>query len=191
MCGGECPTPQFLKRAAKIVLILNHSIYLTVRWIKMATINQISDYVIFRCKAEGNSDLSALKLQKLLYYIQAWHLAFYGAKAFDGGFQAWIHGPVNRDIYDLYKDTKYLYSEMTISDVKDADVINKIEEPLKVHVDTILDSYASFSATQLEIMTHQEDPWIEARKGCQPNQRCENVISEATMQKYYAARLGK
>jgi uncharacterized phage-associated protein len=157
----------------------------------MASINQISDYVIFRCKAEGNSDLSALKLQKLLYYIQAWHLAFYGTKAFDGDFQAWIHGPVNRDIYDLYKDTKYLYSEMTINDVKDADVINKIEDSLKIHVDTILDSYASFSATQLEIMTHQEEPWIEARQGYQANQRCENIISEASMQKYYAARLSK
>ena len=74
----------------------------------MATINQISDYVIFRSKAEGDADLSALKHQKLLYYIQAWHLAFNGTPAFEADFQAWIHGPVNREIYELYKDKKYL-----------------------------------------------------------------------------------
>lgn len=156
---------------------------------KMATINQISDYVIFRCKAEGDTDLSALKHQKLLYYIQAWHLAFYQKPAFEADFQAWIHGPVNREIYELYKDKKYLYSEMNLEDITDTGVAEKLEDELKLHIDTILDGYAKFSATQLEIMTHQEEPWIEARKGFAPNQRCENIINNETMQKYYAARL--
>ena len=65
----------------------------------MATIIQISDYVIFRCKAEGDTDLNCLKHQKLLYYIQAWHLAFFGIKAFEGDFQAWIHGIKIQNIY--------------------------------------------------------------------------------------------
>lgn len=155
----------------------------------MVTINQISDYVIFRCKVEGNTDLSALKHQKLLYYIQAWHLAFYEKPAFEAEFQAWIHGPVNREIFDQYKDSKYLYSEMNISDMTDAAVVDKLDDDIKLHVDTILDSYAKFSATQLEIMTHEEEPWIEARKGYASNQRCENVISNEIMHKYYASRL--
>jgi len=155
----------------------------------MATIKQISDYVIFRIKAEGEGDLSALKHQKLLYYIQAWHLAFYGKKAFESDFQAWIHGPVNREIYETYKDRKYLYSEMSIDDVQDLEGLSKIDDETKEHVDTILDSYAKFTATQLEIMTHQEDPWIEARKGYAPNQRCENIISDELMKNYYASRL--
>jgi uncharacterized phage-associated protein len=156
----------------------------------MATIIQISDYVIFRCKAEGDTDLNCLKHQKLLYYIQAWHLAFFGIKAFEGDFQAWIHGPVNRDIYDLYKDSKYLYSEMNIEDVKDIDVIEKLPEDLKQHIDTILDAYAKFSPTELENMTHNEKPWIEAREGVAPNERCERSINPETMRTYYASRLG-
>lgn len=158
---------------------------------EMATIKQISDYVIFRCKAEGDTDLSALKHQKLLYYIQAWHLAFYGKQAFEGDFQAWIHGPVNREIYELYRDRKYLYSEMTVEDMVEPDVVTKIDEEIKGHVDTILDAYAKFSATELESMTHQEEPWIEARKGYAPNQRCEKVIDPSLMQKYYSGRLAK
>jgi len=154
----------------------------------MVTINSVSDYVIFRCKAEGDTDLSTLKHQKLLYYIQAWHLAFYGKPAFEADFQAWIHGPVNKEIYQIYKDSKYLYSEMSLEDIKDSDYQN-LDNAIKLHIDTILDSYAKFSATQLEIMTHQEDPWLEARRGYAPNQRCENVINNNSMQKYYASRL--
>ncbi|HML85126.1 MAG TPA: DUF4065 domain-containing protein [Bacteroidales bacterium] len=155
----------------------------------MATIYQISDYVIFRCKSEGNVDLSILKHQKLLYYIQAWHLAFHNVPAFDASFQAWIHGPVNREIYELYKENKYLYSEMSIEDMLDPNVIDKLSSNIKEHVDIILDSYAKYSATDLEIMTHQEEPWIEARKGFKPNERCENDIKNETMTRYYAARL--
>jgi uncharacterized phage-associated protein len=155
----------------------------------MATVRQISDYVIFRCKAEGDADLSTLKLQKLLYYIQAWHLAFYKKKAFDGDFQAWIHGPVNREIYDIFKDKKYLYSEMTLDDVENQNIDVDLEKELRIHVDTILDGYAKFSATELEIMTHSEDPWMDARKGYASNERCERIISDDAMEKYYAARL--
>jgi uncharacterized phage-associated protein len=155
----------------------------------MTTITQISDYVIFRCKAEGDTDLSALKHQKLLYYIQAWHLAFYGEPACDSDFEAWIHGPVNREIYDLYKENKYLYSEMNIEDIKDANVAIDLDPEMKFHIDTILDSYAKFSATQLETMTHQEEPWIEARKGFAPNEKCTKVIRQETIQNYFASRL--
>lgn len=154
----------------------------------MVTINSVSDYVIFRCKAEGDTDLSTLKHQKLLYYIQAWHLAFYGKPAFEADFQAWIHGPVNKEIYQIYKDSKYLYSEMSLEDIIDSDYQN-LDSAIKLHIDTVLDSYAKFSATQLEIMTHQEDPWLEARRGYATNQRCENVINNNSMQKYYASRL--
>ena len=155
----------------------------------VGTITQISDYVIFRIKSEEDGDLSALKHQKLLYYIQAWHLAFYGKRAFEGTFQAWIHGPVNREIYELYRDKKYLYSEMTLEDIINIDEITTINSELRIHIDTILDTYAKFSATQLELMTHDEDPWIEARKGYKSNQRCETIISDERMKEYYASRL--
>lgn len=155
----------------------------------MASVKQISDYVIFRLKSEGQTDLSVLKLQKLLYYIQAWHLAFFQRRAFEGEFQAWIHGPVNREIYDLYKDKKYLYSEINLDDISDPEVTEKLDEELKIHIDTILEAYAKFSGIQLEIMTHDEFPWVEAREGYKPNQRCEVSIKDTSMIDYYGARI--
>ena len=156
----------------------------------MVTIQQISDYVIFKSKFEGNSDLSNLKLQKLLYYIQAWHLAFNeGQPLFKENFEAWIHGPVNREIYNLYKDTKYLYSEMGLEDMQEPNIDAILSNDIKNHVNNILDSYAKFTATELEIMTHQETPWLEARSGVPTNERCNNEIKNDTMHRYYAARL--
>lgn len=155
----------------------------------MTTVKQISDYVIFRCKSEGDTDLSVLKHQKLLYYIQAWFLAFYGFRLFDSTFEAWIHGPVSREIYDLYKEQKYLYSEMNLEDITNKDSLEKLSSEIKLHVDSVLDAYGKFSAIQLEIMTHQEEPWLEARKGYAANERCEVPIDPHTMQRYYASRL--
>ncbi|MBC5775734.1 DUF4065 domain-containing protein [Pontibacter sp. KCTC 32443] len=155
----------------------------------MYNINTICDYVILRLKSEGEDFLTNLRLQKLLYYVQAWHLAFNKEKLFEGDFQAWIHGPVNREIYDRFKDSKGLYSEIHLADLLDENCFQNIDEESRKHVDVILENYGKFSGTQLEYMTHQEEPWIDARKGYSPSQRCEIVINNELMGDYYRARL--
>jgi uncharacterized phage-associated protein len=155
----------------------------------MATIKQVSDYIILQLGSDGGSDLTSLKLQKLLYYTQAWHLAFYKKPLFEGKFQAWVHGPVNREIYDLYKATKYTYSEISLSDVQDKEVESKLSQDEILHIKTILDVYAKFSPTQLEFMTHNEDPWIKARQGVPTYQKSENIINEEIMAFYYKSRI--
>lgn len=156
----------------------------------MKDINNICDYVIFRITGEGNGSLSHLKLQKLLYYIQSWHLAFEKDPLFKGKFQAWIHGPVNREIYNRFKDTKYMYSSINLKDIQQQDLsFSTIEQNKKDHIDSVLEVYAPFSDVQLENMTHNEKPWIEAREGYEPFQRCEEEIDEKTMHHYYASRV--
>lgn len=150
----------------------------------------ISDYIIFRIKAEGTGLLNFLKLQKLLYYTQAWFLAFNGDTLFDSDFQAWIHGPVSRVLFNAYKDEKSMYSEMELSDIKSNDY-QSLSDQIKLHVDQILESYAVFTSTELEKMTHDEEPWINARKGFTPYERCENIIDNNLIRDYYAARLKK
>jgi uncharacterized phage-associated protein len=157
----------------------------------MNHINDITDYIIFRLNSDESVELSNLKLQKLLYYTQAWCLAFHGETIFDGKFQAWIHGPVNRDIYDRFKEKKYLYSPIKQEDVLNSNVVSELPEKVTNHIDNILEAYAPFTATQLEIMTHREDPWVLARKGYLPTQRCEEVIDEKIMEDYYKKRLEK
>ena len=151
-------------------------------------VNDITDHTILRLTSDESMDLPNLKLQKILYYIQAWYLVFNNKSLFDGEFQAWVHGPVNRNVYDRFKDSKYLYSSITSEDVIKKDI--ELQDEIKIHIDNVLDVYAKYSAIELEIMTHREDPWIEARKGYTPYQRCEVVISEPLMNKYYKSRIG-
>jgi uncharacterized phage-associated protein len=152
-------------------------------------IQDACDYIIVKVK-EADATLSLLKLQKLLYYVQAWYLAFNSATLFDGKFQAWVHGPVNRQIYDRFAATKSLYSEVSRSDVRETFDSDRIPVELRNHIDTVLDVYAKYTGAQLEAMTHEERPWVEARKGFSASARCENEISEASMKDYYSARLG-
>jgi uncharacterized phage-associated protein len=151
-------------------------------------INDTCDYIIFRLK-EANCGLNLLKLQKLLYYCQAWHLAIHNKPLFVGKFQAWVHGPVNREIYDRFLATKTLYSEMTKNDVRPEFNAENVEDQDREYIEDVLEAYANFRSSQLEALTHQEQPWVEARRGYKPNERCERELSEETMRTYYAARL--
>ena len=155
----------------------------------MYTPNQIADYIIFKLNSDEQTMLSNLKLQKLLYYSQAWHLAFTDTKLFDGKFQAWVHGPVNRQVYERFKDTKFLYSPINLSDINEPDFIKAIDENAAAHISSVLDVYAPFSATDLEIMTHREEPWVRARHGYSPTERCDVEIDETIMREYYKKRL--
>ena len=151
-------------------------------------INSACDYIVLKVKQAGES-LNLLKLQKLLYYAQAWHLAFYGERLFVGKFQAWIHGPVNREIYDRFVGSKSLYSEVNEEDIEAGFNIEAVPEEQRNHIDRVLEVYAKFRGSQLEEMSHGETPWIEARMGYRPTERCENEINEESMRRYYANRV--
>lgn len=149
----------------------------------MSTVHQVVDYIVVKVD-EGNSPLNLLKLQKLLYYVQAWSLAALGKPAFPNRFQAWVHGPVCREVYDRFKDTHSLYNAVAATDEMRASA-SRLDDALRGHVDDVLEAYAGFTGTQLEAMTHREQPWIQARGNRKPAERCEAEIDEALMTSYY------
>lgn len=153
-----------------------------------ASIYDVADYIIVKATEAGVS-LNLLKLQKLLYYSEAWHLAFTGQPFTGERFQAWVHGPVNRSVYDRYKDRKVLYSEVTPNDVPSSFNFDDLTEEQRDHIDSVLEAYGSFSGTELEVMTHREEPWTKARGDHRSSERCEEFISSDLMRDYYRARL--
>jgi uncharacterized phage-associated protein len=162
----------------------------TLFWEKMMpTINDTSDYVVLKLR-HGGVILNVLKLHKLMYYIQAWHLAFNRGPFFPGRFQAWVHGPVNRELYDRYKDSKNMYSPVDLQDIQPGfNPSQTLADQERAHIDAVLEVYANFTGDQLEEMTHREEPWLQARAGVAPSARSENHLSEDVMQKFYSARL--
>lgn len=155
----------------------------------MATVQAVTNYVIMQV-SEEERELSLLKLQKLLYYTQAWHLAHYSTQLFPARFQAWVHGPVCREVYDRFRDAYSLYSGIPATEVPaNFDPDAEFTEQERELIDSVLDVYAGFTGSQLEQMTHQEDPWMEARRGVPPAARSENELNEETMRRFYSARI--
>ena len=156
----------------------------------MHNINDIVDYIISKVKSEDDkASLINLKLQKLLYYIQAWSFGINEAPLFQGDFQAWVHGPVNRDIYDRFNSTKYLYSEINLDDRINENVM--LDDETSEFVDFILENYLKFSGAELERLSHSEKPWIETRGELGSYDKCEVVISSELMKGYYGDKWKK
>lgn len=155
----------------------------------MTNIHDICDYVILKATSDEIIPMNNLKLQKLLYYIQAWHITFFDSPLFVGKFQAWVHGPVNREIYKRFRSSKYLYSNIGPLDINDKDCILRIDPEKQNFIDNVLEVYLKYSGTQLEAITHNEDPWILARHGYSPFASCEEEIKEDVMKAFYSSKL--
>lgn len=152
------------------------------------TIDLICDFIIIEATKYGKS-LNQMKLQKLLYYSDAWYIAFFKKPLFEEKFQAWIHGPISPQVYDRFANSKDLYSMVTKEDVSGSFSFENIPKPVKTHIRNTLKVYHKFSGSELEEMSHQEGPWIKAREGYGPTQSCKVELDKEFTGKYYAARL--
>jgi uncharacterized phage-associated protein len=134
----------------------------------------VAEYILSK-----QSTITAMKLQKLVYYGQAWHLAWTGKVLFSQPIQAWANGPVVKDLFDKHRG-KYAVSPGSLGgdpanlSAKDTDLL-----------DVVLQTYGPMSATQLSFLTHEEAPWQQARGEATAGAHSEAVISHASMQKYY------
>lgn len=120
------------------------------------------------------------KLQKLCYYAQAWYLALYKERLLNIYFEAWVHGPVCPDLYHQYKENGWINisQEDRVPDI----IVNKGKYDF---LKTIYDTYGGFTGDELEVLTHSELPWKEARKGLEEWEPSHNNICEKTMQDFY------
>ena len=116
----------------------------------------VANYVI-KTFNEREALITHLQLQKLLYYIQGWHLGLYDEPLFNDTFQAWPHGPVVPDVFEKYKSYKGapILQEITTLD---------IDEAIKHHIDEVLQVYAPIDTWELSEMTHHERTWKDATK---------------------------
>jgi uncharacterized phage-associated protein len=145
----------------------------------------LAEYILFRGGA-----MSHLKLQKLLFYVDALHIAFFETPIIDDQFEAWVHGPVSRKIYNNIKDHSILYDNVRYvknGDEPTPDVILQqqvTEEQLEL-INEVLDEYGKLSQYQLETLSHSELPWINARKGYSPADKCTVVIDKNLTMNFY------
>lgn len=128
-------------------------------------------------RAAGDS-ITHLKLQKLVYYAQAWSLALRGKPLFDEDLQAWAHGPVAESVFYDYRD----YGWQAIPAPEE---VPEIASEDAEHIDEIVETYGEYSAKQLERMTHSEKPWLDTRGELPVEARSSRVIGKDMMAKFY------
>ena len=145
------------------------------------TVDEVANFFLRFANNHGDL-LTNLKLQKLLYYAQAWHLALKGEPLVNEKFEAWVHGPVHPGTYRKYKRFKWHPIEVDIN--PEPDLPREVEEYLV----EVYEAYGDFTAYQLERMTHEEEPWLEARGDLSPIEQSSATLSEALMKRYYAER---
>jgi len=143
------------------------------------------NYFIWFAHQHGDT-ITNLKLQKLVYYAQAWHLAIHDEPLMSAKFEAWVHGPVQPA---LYRSVKSMCDQGWIPIPLAIDRKPRVVEDKEKHLMEVYKVYGGFSAYDLERMTHQEMPWIKARKGLPPDAPSNNVIAESDMKQYYRQRL--
>jgi uncharacterized phage-associated protein len=145
---------------------------------------EVANYYLKLAKESG-SFISNLKLQKLVYYAQAWHLANYGEPLFEEDFQAWVHGPA---IYALWKKyRKFGWQPISV----DPEPLPKFDDKATALLDAVARVYLPQDAFALELMSHKEDPWVAAREGLASNQNGSTTISKKAIGDYFGKRLVK
>lgn len=141
----------------------------------MATAHDVAAYILDR-----QGEMTTWKLQKLVYYAQAWHLVWQENPLFHEPIEAWANGPV---VPDLYRNHRGDFT-LTRSRLNAGDPSN-LTEAQKVVIDTVLDFYGDKTGQWLSELTHSEAPWLNARAGLSPTERGNNRIQLNDMAEYY------
>lgn len=134
---------------------------------------------------EKLEEVTPLMLQKLLYFIQGIYSALYGRPLFVEDCRAWIHGPVYPEVYDLFRDFKY----NPIDDARFAlleGIANTLTEDEKKVIDLVVNTFGMYSGKILERITHNEDPWKNARKGYGDSIPSSELLPKKSIMRYYA-----
>lgn len=129
-------------------------------------------------------EVTPLALQKMLYYIQGIYMIKYDTPIFEEECQAWAHGPVYRDVYEVFKSFKY----NPIDDTRFAMLqnrFNELSDKEKNIIDMVVDSFGMYSGKILEKITHLETPWIEARAYCLPDEVSNEIITKDSIKEYF------
>ncbi|BAZ81967.1 MAG: Panacea domain-containing protein [Sphaerospermopsis kisseleviana] len=142
----------------------------------MLSCHDVAKYFLSQADEDAGDLISNLKLQKLLYYAQGFHLALYNEPLFPEPVEAWIHGPVVPEVYHEYKN----FASSAIPIPEDIDFSIYDEKTVDL-LDEVYSVYGQFSAWKLRNMTHNEEPWKDTDVS--------DVITHECLKKYFKTQL--
>ena len=144
--------------------------------VKMASVHDVAKYIL-----DKKGSITTMKLQKLVYYCQAWALAWDEIPLFDEDFQAWANGPVCVQLYNKHKGL----FEVSANMYKD-EKVHCFTEGEQETMDIVLRDYGDETPHYLSELTHKERPWREARGNTPLGEPSSSVISKEIIRDYYS-----
>lgn len=147
----------------------------------------VCDVAIYILTKHG--EMTSMKLQKLVYYAQAWTIVWDELPLFSERIEAWANGPVVRELYEAHQGQ----FKVTSGSLKCFADISRLSEQQKENIDKVLEFYGNKTAQWLIDLSHMEDPWIEARRkeGLKDGEKGSPIISHASMHEYYSGLISK
>ncbi len=127
--------------------------------------------------------LTPLRLQKLLYYVQAWSLAQRNRPLFEEPVEASADGPEVRDVRRALPGSGPILPEMVGEDAVELD-----DEDIDF-ISRVWESYKGYSAWSPREMTRQESPWLEARESGGSEVPAGREISHESMKSYFTSEV--
>ena len=141
----------------------------------MVNVHDVAAYVVKRL-----GTVTAMKMQKLVYYSQAWSLVWEDRPLFRARIEAWANGPVLPELYNSHRGA-FMVSKWPLGDP------GKLDKEDRSTIDAVLKFYGDKSSQWLSDLTHSERPWKDARGGLPNGAVCNNEITRAAMAEYYGS----
>ena len=143
----------------------------------MLSCYDVAKYFLSLADEDAGDLISNLKLQKLVYYAQGFHLAIFDKPLFLEPIEAWNHGPVIPELYHSYKQ----YGAGNIPPPADVN-FSIYDQNTRDLLDEVYSVLGQFSAWKLRNMTHEEPPWRDASTNV-------NIITHDALKEYFKTQL--
>jgi uncharacterized phage-associated protein len=145
----------------------------------------LAKWLVNHADREAGEAMTHLKVQKLLYFAEAYYLANFNKSLFQEEFQAWAHGPVVIEVWRRFK--QYNWDSIPQQDLMSL----KFSGPMLDYMCAVYDKFGKLGAKKLEEITHQHAPWKNARGDLPLEAACSNIIEKEVIRDFYAERIGK
>lgn len=144
----------------------------------MASVLDVASYILDR-----TGDVSTMKLQKLVYYSQAYHLVRTGHPLFTEHIEAWANGPVVPRLFAYHKGA-FIINKHNLPNFANSSHISDWEGS---SIDRVVQVLGHYTGAQLSELTHAERPWRNARKGLAEGSYSQAPITIKEIQAFYAS----
>lgn len=138
----------------------------------MESIVDVAQYIYEEYKRQSGESIDEMKLHKLLYLTQRESIALTNEPMFPEHFEGWKYGPVCREVR-----VNYTEDGMNMQDIR------KISLENAYIAKNIILQYGALASWKLSRISHDELSWKNSRKGLQPNENGNIIISMEDIRK--------